>query len=133
MFSEEPGPDIQGLADMKRHVCGGMGHMARSCATPNPKGGGKGGKAGGKGLKGGPKGETKGRAKGVGEGQEQRSIMFYMQCNKIGHLPDRCWKTYPELQRKKKIQRIEGEGGEEDRGSGGIEVCACTRLYPGPI
>ena len=48
-FSEEPGPDIQGLADMKCHVCGGMGHMARSCATPNPKGGGKGGKAVGKG------------------------------------------------------------------------------------
>ena len=39
--------DIQGLADMKCHVCGGMGHLARSCPTPNPKGGGKGGKGGG--------------------------------------------------------------------------------------
>ena len=45
---EEYDADIQGLADMKCHVCGGLGHMARNCATPNPKGG-KGGKAGVKG------------------------------------------------------------------------------------
>ena len=64
MFPEEPGADIQGLADMKRRVCGAMGHMVRNCATPNPEGGGKGGKAGGKGFKGGPKG----RATGIGEG-----------------------------------------------------------------
>ena len=44
---EDPLADIQGLADMKCYVCGGMGHPARSCPTPNPKGSGKGGKAGG--------------------------------------------------------------------------------------
>ena len=33
MFSEEPGPDIEGLADIKCHVCGGMGHKARSRAA----------------------------------------------------------------------------------------------------
>ena len=48
--AEEMSFDIQGLADMKWHTCGGIGHMARDCPTPSkPKGGGKGGKAGGKG------------------------------------------------------------------------------------
>ena len=55
IFPEEQGADIRGPADMKCHVCGGLGHMARNCAPPNPKGG-KVGKAGEKGFKGGPTG-----------------------------------------------------------------------------
>ena len=45
-WSEEA--DLQELADMKRHRCGGQGHMARNCSTP-AKGNGKAGKSGGKG------------------------------------------------------------------------------------
>ena len=90
-------PDIQGLADMRCHVCGGMGHMARNCPTPNPKGGGKGVKAGpGKGMKAGPKGGPKGLGKGV-----RNANLLCTTCNKVGHVKDRCWVTYPDLQRKK--------------------------------
>ena len=90
--------DIQGLADMKCHVCGGMGHLARNCPTPNPKGSGKGGKGGGcKGGKGGPNGGGKG-GKGV-----RNSNLLCTTCGKLGHLKDRCWVTYPDLQRKKKV------------------------------
>ena len=99
--AEELPQDIQGLADMKCHVCGGMGHLARNCPTPNPKGGGKGGKAGGgKGGKGGPKGGGKG-GKGV-----RNSHLLCTTCGKPGHLKDRCWVTYPDLQRKKKVQGV---------------------------
>lgn len=57
-------PDIQGLADMKCHVCGGLGHMARNCTTSNPKGGGKGGKAG---PANGGKARVEGSPKGLGK------------------------------------------------------------------
>ena len=71
-----PAGDIQGLADMRCHVCGGLGHMARSCPTPNLKGGGKGGKAAGKG---GAKGRTKGDAKGRRQRwKEESPILFYL-------------------------------------------------------
>ena len=95
MFPEEQSTDIQGLADMKCHVCGGLGHMARKCATPNPKGG-KGGIPGGKGFKGGPKGGPKGLGKGKNNG------LHCYTCGKMGHLPDRCWKAYPEERKRYK-------------------------------
>ena len=95
--------DIQGLADMKCHVCGGMGHLARNCPTPsNPKGGGKGGKSGGKGGKASGKG---GKATGKGV---RNAHLLCTTCNKVGHLKDRCWVTFPDLQRKKKpVQGVE--------------------------
>ena len=52
--------------------------------------------------------------------------LYCSMCNKMGHLPDRCWKSYPELQRKKNIQRIEGEGDEVERQMNGIQICACV-------
>ena len=82
--------DIQGLADMKCHVCGGMGHLARNCPTPNPKGGGKGGReGGGRGGNGGPKGGGKG-GKGC---KEQQSSLHHLwqigapQRSLLGHVP----------------------------------------------
>ena len=103
---EEAPADIQGLADIKRHLCGGMGRYARSCATPNPKGGGKGGKTGS--YKGGPKGGPKG---GKPQGKGGKSQQICPTCGKTGHGKERCWVTYPELQRKpaKKVQGVEGE------------------------
>ena len=76
--------DVQALADMRCHVCGGMGHLARHCASPNPKGGGKGGKSGGKGSKG------KGGGKG-GKGGVKNPRLICATCGKAGHLKDRCF------------------------------------------
>ena len=126
-------PDIQGLADMRCHVSGGLGHMARHCATPNPKGGGKGGKAGpGKGGKAGVKRSPKCLGKEV-----RNSHLWCTTCNKVGRLQDRCCVTFPDLQRKKKVQGV--DGGEEEGGLiqgfqiAAIDTCACNTFEHVPL
>ena len=96
MTPEEYGLDSQGLEGMKCHVCGA-----------NPKGGGKGGEAVGKG--GGYREDQMGAPKGGCNG-DKNSHLYCTTCGKTGHLPDRCWKTYPDLQRKKKVQGVKGKG-----------------------
>ena len=129
-LAEETPLDIQGLADMKCHVCGGMGHMARNCPTPsNPKGGGKGGKAGGKGGKaGGPKG-----GKALGKGV-RNAHLWCATCNKVGRLKDRCWLTYPDLRKKRKVQGVEEEVPMMAIQIGAVDTCGiCDSLAHGPI
>ena len=85
-MAEEDPTDIQGLADIKCHVCGGMGHYARSCPSPKPAGGaGKGGKPGAQ--KGSPKGKCKG-------GERGKSQQIRPTCGKKGHGNNTCWETF---------------------------------------
>ena len=107
------------------------GHLARNCPTPNPKGGGKGEKAGG--GKGGNAGGPKGGGKALGKGLRNSNLLC-VTCGKTGHLKDRCWVTYPELQRKKKrVQGVEGEQGEVPMDSiriGAIDICDVCDTLP---
>ena len=49
------------------------------------------------------------------------STLYCPTCGGNGHLPDKCWKTYPELRRQKKIQGVDGDDAELL----GIVICAC--------
>jgi len=73
--------DAVGKGGIYCYRCGGQGHIAAKCGTPEPsKGKGK-GKDGGKGAKGGGKG---GKGKGDWNG-------FCSYCGKRGHGPKNCW------------------------------------------
>ena len=56
--------------------------------------------------------------------------MWCETCGKPGHLPDRCWKTYPELRNPKKNRKAQAvEDGGEDLGFidlGVLGVLQCT-------
>lgn len=82
--------------------CGGQGHIAAKCATPEPQKGGKG--------KGGPKGgdkdgKGKGKSKGKGKGEW---VGFCNYCGKRGHGPKDCWNK----------QRDEANGDAGNKGGG---------------
>ena len=73
--------DAVGKGGIYCYRCGGQGHIAAKCGTPEPsKGKGK-GKGGGKGSKGGGK---------VGKGKGDWSG-FCGYCGKKGHGPNNCW------------------------------------------
>ena len=81
--------DIQALGKGAMHCyrCGGLGHIAAHCATPEPtKGGGKGSKGAGKGKSKGKGFGNKGKGKGTGEWTGYCSY-----CGKRGHGPRDCW------------------------------------------
>ena len=99
--------------------------MARNCPTPsNPKGGGKGGKAGGKGSEAGGKGR-----KALGKGVRNAHLLC-TTCGKVGHLKDRCWQTYPDLQKKKKkVQVVDEEAPMMAIQIAAVDVCGnCDSL-----
>ena len=105
-----------------------MGQYARSCPTPNPKGGGKGGKPGA--YKGAPKGGPKG---GGGGGKGGKSQQICPTCGKTGHGKERCWETFPELKRKKKVQGVEGECNSVEMNGiciGAIDACVVCDCCP---
>ena len=97
---------------------------------PIPKGGGKGGNAGG--GNGGPKGGPKGGGKAAGKGGKASQIC--VTCGKTGRHKDRCWATYPELQRKKKVQAVDdGEIVIESICIGALDACEVCDTVPWAI
>ena len=71
--------DIQALGKGAMHCyrCGGLGHIAAHCATPEPtKGVGKGSKGAGKGKSKGKGFGNKGKGKGTGRGKKRGRLTF---------------------------------------------------------
>jgi len=104
--------------------CGGQGHIAAKCATPEPaKGKGKGGKDG-KGFKGGGKGGKGGKGDWNG---------YCSYCGKKGHGPRNCWTKEKDEANgimKNDLGAVEGEMEEQyslDRELGGFDV-ACIEM-----
>ena len=65
----------------------------------------------------------------------RNSHLYCTACQKVGHLNDRCWVTYPDLQRKKKVHGVEGEQAEVPTDGiriGAIDTCGCDALENPP-
>ncbi len=85
--------------------CGGHGHIARGCSTPEgkPKGKGK--------TKG--KGSNKGWSEGKGgKASGGKSGIICSHCHKPGHTPDRRFALHPELRRKSSAYHFDEEAAE---------------------
>lgn len=116
--------DAVGKGGIYCYRCGGQGHIAAKCGTPEPiKGKGKGGKGGhdGKGAKGGGKGGKGGKGDWSG---------FCSYCGKRGHGPKNCWtkeKDEANGTTKNDMGAIEDEASEQyslDHELGGFDM-AC--------
>ena len=75
------------------------------------------------------------RAAVKGEKGVRNSNLLCTTCGKLGRLKDRCWATYPDLQRRKKTQGV--EGGQAEVPLGGIRIamidaCGCDVLENPP-
>ena len=67
--------------------CGGKGHFARNCGTPDPRG----------------KGQGKGKD---GKGEFQGPIIC-QYCNQIGHTAKECWKKEREENRDRSANNVD--------------------------
>ena len=84
--------------------CGGKGHFARNCGTPDPGGKGKGK---GKGKDG--KGFSQQQAKG-----SSRDPIICQYCNKKGHTAKECWKKEREENRDRSANYVDKDACNVD-------------------
>ena len=84
--------------------CGGKGHFARNCGTPDPRGKGK-GKGKGKDGKGGSQQQAKGSS---------RDPIICQYCNKKGHTAKECWKKEREENRDRSANYVDQDACNVD-------------------
>ena len=119
-------PDVlaTGKGGIYCYRCGGQGHIAAKCGTPDP---GKGS------AKGGGKGKGKYGGGGKGKGGKGDWTGFCSYCGKRGHGPRDCWTKQRDESKKEEERQAAIASAEEDGGPthdtcnvdvGGFDVAA---------
>ena len=107
-YGQDEDADVNALSQNHCARCGGFGHYARECSTPN-------GKA--------AKGAGKQRSSAADDQPTTgKGNTVCTHCKRSGHSKDKCWDLYPELKRKGKgkgkTRRVAGVDEEEAQDDG---------------